>query len=122
VTSFGNTNGVWKTSFPFNVVTGFAKDTVPYSISIDSSNMYVAGYGTYNEFYDEQWRIEKHNLNTGLPVTSFGSEGAVLVPATFALWSEAFAIAMDDSHFYTGGFDELTAVVSETWRIEKRLK
>ena len=127
VAGFGNGvkgPGVAYTAFPYNPITKVVKDAIPYAISIDATNnnMYVAGYWTYNASFDEQWRIEKRDLTTGDPVTSFGTSGVVLVPANLNLFSEAFAITQDTNYIYTGGFDELVYNVSETWRTDKRLK
>ncbi|KKS25861.1 MAG: hypothetical protein UU87_C0009G0001, partial [Parcubacteria group bacterium GW2011_GWA2_42_11] len=90
------------------VVTGATESDVARAIAIDSTNMYVAGYGS-----DNNWRIEKRLLFDGSLVSGFGTSG-VVTGAAESLW--AYAIAIDSTNMYVAGNDG-----SSSSRVEKRL-
>jgi hypothetical protein len=86
-------------------------------IAIDSTAMYVVGYGSSPG--DEQWRIEKRSLTNGNLIPGFGTGGVVTEdPST---WHEqAHAIAIDSAAMYVVGWDEIPGFANNQWRIEKR--
>jgi hypothetical protein len=87
----------------------------PHGIAIDSTAMYVVGYGESSG--DPQWRIEKRSLADGSLVIEFGSGGVVTSnPST--LGDVPQGIAIDSAAMYVVGFDESPG--DPQWRIEKR--
>ncbi len=90
------------------VATGAAASNFLYSMAIDSANMYLAGNDNNGD-----WRIEKRLLSDGSLVSGFGTSGAV---TGAAVSQSPYAIALDSTNMYVGGYDSNT-----DWRIEKRL-
>ena len=109
VTSFG-TGGVVTT----NSSTG---SDGAFSIAIDSTYMYVAGYD--NSPGNAQWRIEKRNLSDGQLAASFGTGGVVTTNPSGGS-AVATGIAVDSTYMYVVGFDNSPG--NGEWRIEKRTK
>jgi hypothetical protein len=88
------------------VVTGATAGNTAFSVAIDGSYMYVAGYTD-----SQDWRIEKRALSNGAVDSGFGTSGAVTVTAGFI----AYGISIDSTYMYIAGYDD-----SSDWRIEKR--
>ncbi|HEV8601227.1 MAG TPA: fibronectin type III domain-containing protein, partial [Patescibacteria group bacterium] len=89
------------------VVTGASLSSAAYSIAIDSTYMYVAGYDGNTD-----WRIEKRLLSTGAVDNGFGTSGVV---TGASLSSTAIPTAIDSTYMYVAGYDG-----NSDWRIEKR--
>ena len=103
ITSFG-TNGV-ATSNPSS------SSDVSYTITVDSTGFYVAGYDSSPGNY--QWRVEKRSLTDGSQIwvqTSNPSSQNDL----------AYAIAVDSTGFYVAGSDKTVGSSNLQWRVEKR--
>ena len=95
-----------------------ANSDVPFSITADASGIYVAGYdympGAAN---NEQWHIEKRDLNTGALIAAFGI-GGVVTSNPSVKTDIAGAITVDASGIYIAGLDNSQG--SDQWLIEKR--
>ena len=103
ITSFG-TNGV-ATSNPSS------SSDVSYTITVDSTGFYVAGYDSSPGNY--QWRVEKRSLTDGSQIwvqTSNPSSQNDL----------AYAIAVDSTGIYVAGSDRTVGSSNLQWRVEKR--
>ena len=85
-----------------------------YSIAIDSSYIYVAGYD--NSPGNLQWRIEKRDINTGALVNAFDGDGVVEVNPSGSQ-EIANCIALDSNYIYVVG---QSYSGNAQWRIEKR--
>ena len=92
------------------------------SVAIDSFYVYVGGYVGFNPqapVSDTPWRIQKFNINNGLPDTNFGTNGVwILNPGTGV--DVVTDIETDGSYIYVIGTDTSPTTGSQ-WRIEKRL-
>jgi hypothetical protein len=86
-----------------------------YAITIDGTNMYVAGEVTAGPTRD--WRIEKRNLTSGALDPSFGTSGVV----TSTGGTRAFQVVRDSTYIYVVGDDDDT-LPARDWRVEKRLQ
>ena len=93
-----------------------------FSAATDGTYLYVVGYDN-DASGKEEWRIEKRNLSDGLLTSGTYTDGyvnGVVTSATGTGLNEALAIAIDSTYMYVVGFDTLTALGNEQWRIEKR--
>jgi len=90
-------------------------DDVAFSIAIDHTAMYLAGYDESPG--NQQWRIEKRSLTDGSPVTGFGTGGAITSDPS-AGEDHARGIAIDSTAMYVVGYDYSPG--NRQWRIEKR--
>ncbi|HLG35266.1 MAG TPA: T9SS type A sorting domain-containing protein [Bacteroidia bacterium] len=84
---------------------------IPYAIAADTSGIYVAGFDFSSG--NEQWRIEKRDLNTGLLIWAQASNPSVNP-------DYAQAITADAGGIYVAGFDMIPGNTDPEWRIEKR--
>ncbi len=91
------------------IVDGVAASQTAFTMAIDSTYMYVAGYaaGTGND-----WRIEKRRLDTGAVDTGFDSDGIVDDDASSNI---PFGMALDSTYMYVVGTNS-----NNNMRIEKR--
>jgi formylmethanofuran dehydrogenase subunit C len=91
-----------------------------FGIAIDSTAMYVVGYDSSPEEWDDcQWRIEKRSLADGSLVPGFGA-GGVVTGNHSAGYDEAYSIAIDSTAMYVIGCDCSPGEWDYQWRIEKR--
>ncbi|MBI4835510.1 MAG: hypothetical protein HY811_11925 [Planctomycetes bacterium] len=89
----------------------------PMDIVADADYLYIAGYDTSSgAAVSAEWRVEKRTKDTGILVSSFGTNG-VVVNNISAASDIAYAIAVDDNFIYIAGQASGTS-----WRIEKRSK
>jgi hypothetical protein len=86
-----------------------------FSISIDSTAMYVVGYDSSPENW--QWRIEKRSLADGNLVPGFGTGGVVTSDPTTGA-DVAYSINIDSTAMYVVGYDIIPE--NNQWRVEKR--
>jgi len=86
-----------------------------FSISIDSTAMYVVGYDSSPENW--QWRIEKRSLADGSLVPGFGTGGVVVSNPTTGD-DVAYSIDIDSTAMYVVGYDSIPG--NDQWRVEKR--
>jgi hypothetical protein len=101
--SDGALDGGFGTSGVVTSTAGYAA----YSVSIDSTYMYLTGDDNSNP-PPSDWRIEKRRLDTGALDSAFGTGGA----ATSATESEtSWASAIDSDSIYAVGWDH-----SPDWR------
>ncbi|MBN8694621.1 MAG: T9SS type A sorting domain-containing protein [Bacteroidetes bacterium] len=91
-------------------------DDVAKSVVCDSSGIYIGGYDI-NVSGDSQWRIEKRNLSSGLPINSFGSGGVIISNISSGL-DEINGMTIDTSGIYAAGIDNTPG--NAEWRVEKR--
>jgi len=84
-------------------------------IAIDSTAMYVVGYGLGDDSL--QWRIEKRSLTSGDLISGFGTDG-VITSNPSGSSDFACAIAIDSTSMYVVGYDYSPG--NYQWRIEKR--
>jgi hypothetical protein len=90
-----------------------------FGIAIDSTAMYVVGYDSSPEEWDDyQWRIEKRSLADGSLVSGFGA-GGVVTGNHRAGDDQASSIAIDSTAMYVIGCDCSPGGDCQ-WRIEKR--
>jgi hypothetical protein len=87
----------------------------PYSITVDSNYIYVAGYDV-SPWIAAQWRIEKRDKTTGALVTSFDNDGVIQRNPSIGD-DIAYSIVVDSNYIYVVGFD--TSPGNREWRIEK---
>jgi hypothetical protein len=98
-----------------------------YSVAIDSSYIYLAGYqatGSGCVTGGSCWRLEKRDITTGALVTAFDSDGIVQSDPTSGT-DRINSITIDSSYIYLGGYqtgasDGGCAIGSSCWRLEKR--
>ena len=112
-------NGALVTSFDGDgrVVSNPSSDQdVIFSIAIDSTYMYVAGYDSSPGSGNSQWRIEKRNLTTGALVTAFDGDG-IVVSNPSSGGDTIRTIAVDSSGIYMAGNNVGDPL---PWLIEKR--
>jgi formylmethanofuran dehydrogenase subunit C len=95
----------------FNETGGSGK---PYTITLDSNYIYVAGYDRSPD--NEQWRVEKRNKTTGELLNAFNNDG-VVQSDDGAGPDIANSIAIDSNYIYVAGFDYSPG--NYQWRIEK---
>lgn len=88
-----------------------------YTIAIDSSSIYVAGYSMLNNMC--RWHIEKRDKTTGSLMTTFSNGG--MVTLTDMGESMVYALATDSCALYAAGYD-FSGTGGPRWRIEKRDK
>jgi hypothetical protein len=85
------------------------------SMALDESGVYVAGYDA--SAGNDQWRVEKRDLNTGNLISSFGTGGVITVnPSSGA--EGAFTVWVDSDGLYIAGSD--LSPGDAQWRMEKR--
>ncbi len=95
-------------------------------ISIDFTYMYIVGDDSSPGAFNQQWRIEKRRLDTGLLCTAancgtaFDTDGIAISNPSAFLADQPYAIAIDSSYMYVVGFDSNTVTSNYQWRIEKR--
>jgi predicted RNA-binding protein with PUA domain len=87
-----------------------------YSIAIDSTAMYVAGYDSSPG--NEQWRIEKRSLADGSLAPGFGPADGVATSDPSTDYDAAYSMTVDSTAMYVVGWDSSPG--NEQWRIEKR--
>jgi hypothetical protein len=106
------TTGEVDPSFGTNgVVAGASVTATAYSISIDSTYMYVIG-----DDDNSDWRTEKRLLSTGAPDTNFGTTSTgVATSSSASRGANPMAIAKDSNYMYLVGYGD-----PGNWRIEKR--
>jgi len=98
-----------------------SSDDEAYSITIDSSYMYIAGVQA-GQSSDYAWRIEKRDKITGAYDPHFGLGGYIVSNSTRGD-DYAFSITNDDSFIYLVGSQPHDSPLStHAWRIEKRDK
>ena len=88
------------------------------AMAIDSTYMYLAGYGSIGNDY--RWRLEKRNLSDGELVTAFDSDGIVISDPSIG--NDAInTIATTSGYLFLAGYDSVPGGASpQQWRIEKR--
>ena len=86
-------------------------------ITADTSGIYVAGFDGSQGGIDEEWYIEKRNLNTGTLIPAFGTAGVITNNPSFSD-DRALAITVDASGIYVAGRDKDPG--NSQWHIEKR--
>jgi hypothetical protein len=91
-----------------------------YSIAVDSSDIYMAGYDRSPGDY--QWRIEKRNKTTGEFITNFGGGTGVIQSDPSSNSDIAYSITLDSDYIYVTGYDSSQSSTNTQWRIEKRDK
>ena len=112
-------NGALVTSFDGDGMVVSSSNAMAYSVAIDSTYMYVAGYDRSLISGSYQWRIEKRNLSNGALVTSFDGDGIVTSdPSPNS--DIANSITLDSSGIYAAGYDSSPGSNNYQWRIEKR--
>ncbi len=99
-----------------SIVATTAGPSEAFAVAKQSNFLFVAGYDT-DAIGNEEWRIEKTNISTGVTDTIVTSATGTSFPGNTA-YNEAFAIAVDDSSMFIAGYDSLSN--TERWRIEKR--
>jgi hypothetical protein len=88
------------------------------AIAVDATHIYAAGYDNALA-NDEQWRIEKYDILSGIPDASFDGDGIVVSNPSVNPGAEKItAIAVDATHVYAAGFDNVPG--NSQWRVEKR--
>lgn len=94
------------------------------AVAVDASAMYVVGFDSIAGDNDWSWHIEKRDLVTGAPVTSFGSGGVISENNIVGDDEEALAVAVDpgpSGNLYIVGW-VWPASQNKEWRIEARDK
>ncbi len=87
------------------------------SMAMDDQYLYIGGF--YNASGDDQWRTEKRDKTTGDLVTGFGTNGVIQDNHSSGediMW----AVAVDGSDLYLGGYDEADGALDAVIRVEKR--
>jgi hypothetical protein len=89
------------------------------SIAIDDNYIYVAGvdYSVGNS----QWRIEKRDIETGVLVSGFDSDGIIIENPSIG-YDMLYSIAVDTFYIYLAGYDYEYGIPNSQWRLEKRYK
>jgi len=99
--------GALETAFDTDgIINGVAGSQRAEDIAIDSTYMYVVGFGDGTP----GWRIEKRRLDTGALETAFDSDGII----TEAAGTAAEGVSIDGTYLYVVGND------ASGFRIEKR--
>jgi hypothetical protein len=89
---------------------------VPVAVLVAGGGLVVVGS---DQADGPAWRLEKRDLLTGAPVTSFGTAGVVYSNPT-SQYDEPTAAVSDGTYLYVVGYDSVPSFDYE-WRIEKRL-
>jgi hypothetical protein len=90
-----------------------------YSIAVDLSYIYVAGYDSSQGSSNMQWRVEKRDKTTGALVTAFDTDGVMESnPSTSSDY--AYSIEVDSDYIYVAGVD--FSPINFQWRVQKHDK
>ncbi|MFC1506248.1 hypothetical protein ACFLQ6_04160, partial [Thermoproteota archaeon] len=95
---------------------------VAVGIAIDNTGIYIVGNDNSLHLTNDQWRIEKRDLNNGSLISSFGTGGTISSNPSNGP-DKPLDVTIDNTGIYIAGYRR-TAVHSssgeEGWHIEKR--
>jgi hypothetical protein len=99
---------IWATTTDFSINIDIAR-----SVTVDNTGVYIVGNDASPGGLNNQWRIEKRNLNDGSLIWSVTSNPSDDndVP---------YSVAVDSTGIYVVGYDSSPGSSNSQWRIEKR--